>query len=425
MKTLKEKKKDRSRNEKGVALLALVFVIMVLAMASYAFVGIVSEEKLSISEPRESIQALYIAEASAQIGKMFAREMLQQGIDPSDGGEEGYYYRYEDEPLCGGTFDLGLELPWNTESFTLSVTGYFKGNQRTLKMHYAPDHGSSAASLPGVLADDWLTFKNNAYIDSYDSREEAWQGKGVEENGHALSNCKSTTQVGFRVYNNANIYGNACVTTPEADEDILVGNNGEIHGDEVYNASEWQFKAITVPAGLDYTEEGDPKIEGEIGKHGDYEISNNSFILKNNGDATFHAGTYRFAGFECSNNANLIIAGPCEIYLEGSLVLENNAEILPPIEITGDSTYLRVYYMGTQTVDLSNNLTFYGFIYAPNAKIEVKNNDAVFGALVGKEVYIWNNAGLHYDEALGDEYFGNVLGPPIPPLTRYSWQEVF
>ena len=115
-----------------------------------------------------------------------------------------------------------------------------------------------------------------------------------------------------------------------------------------------------------------------------------------------------------------------EIYIENSITFENNSELLPPIQITGDTTKLRFYFEGTTTVDLSNNVEFYGFIYAPNAMIEVRNNDKIYGNLVGDQVYIWNNAAVHYDKALLDEDFGNVFtgGIPALPNQRSDWKEI-
>ncbi|MEA1928195.1 MAG: collagen-binding domain-containing protein [Candidatus Auribacterota bacterium] len=186
----------------------------------------------------------------------------------------------------------------------------------------------------------------------------------------------------------------------------------------------WYTAAGGVPSG---------QIDGSYGsKPGRYEITNDNFRAYNNASITFHAGEYHFNTFELSNNVNFQIDPnigadeTVDIYITTSIVFENNSELLPAIEFSGDTTKLRFYFDGTNTVDLSNNVEFYGFIYAPNAKIEVRNNDNIFGNLVGKEVWIWNNAGVHYDKALLDEDFGNIFtgGIPAAPHERTDWKEI-
>ena len=301
------------------------------------------------------------------------------------------------------------------------------------QMHGAgPDHAGGCP--PGPFGDHWVHFQNNGYTDSYDSRVGTWAGKGQEKLVTAGCNCNGSSP-GISLDNNAIIYGNASVTTAEADGHIVQQNNSVIwdHDEKSppdplkYGSPRFELHPISLPSW--WTAPGDNKIHGTYGsKNGCYEITGNSFQAYNNAAVTFDAGEYHFQGLELRNNSKITINAPSDepvtIYVTGTIVLENNSQMLPKIEFAGDATKLRFLINGTATVDLSNNVSFYGLIYAPNARIEIRNNDRIYGNLVGKEVYIWNNAALHYDRALGEMDFGDLFGAPIPPPETTNWHEI-
>ena len=294
---------------------------------------------------------------------------------------------------------------------------------------------SPGGSPPGPFGDHWVQLQENSTVDSYDSRIGPYDtSKGSE--ARVGSNCDpADSTAGVTLDNNAVVKGDVSVTTPEGDGDITVANNSTVTGSTSYDAPTWDLLPLTMPTW--YTElYGGPK--GNIGgnpaenKNGGYWISNYNFRAYNNAEVTFHAGEYHFDTFELSNNVNFQIDPEIgadeiiEIYVTESIVFENNSELLPAIQFSGDSTKLRFYYDGTTKVDLSNNVEFYGFIYAPNAMIEVKNNDNIYGNLVGKEVKLWNNGGVHYDKALMDQDFGSIFtgGIPANPHKREDWKEI-
>jgi len=287
---------------------------------------------------------------------------------------------------------------------------------------------------PGPFGDHWVHLQNNALVDTYDSRIGSYDvSQGTDANVGCNVN-PDDAEAGISMDNNGVVRGDVSVTTSEEAGDIVLMNNSVITGSPNYDSPEWELLPITMPGW--YTEAtGEPsgQIDGSYGsKPGSYEITNNSFRAYGNADVTFHGGEYHFDNFELSNNVNFTIDPNIgedevvEIYVGTSIIFENNSELLPAIEFSGDTTKLRFYFDGTNTVDLSNNVEFYGFIYAPNAKIEIRNNDDIFGNLVGKEVWIWNNAAVHYDKALLNEDFGNIFigGIPAAPHKRTDWKEI-
>jgi len=299
----------------------------------------------------------------------------------------------------------------------------------------AGETGSSGGGAPpGPFGDHWVHFQNNAEVDSYDSRIGDYsESKSCDANAGCNVNPNDTAG-GISLDNNAEVCGDVSVTTSEEEGDITLRNNSVVTGSLNYSCAEWVLLPISSPGW--YTEAGggpNGQIDGDYGsKPGKYEIENNNFHANNNAVVTFHAGEYHFDNFELSNNVDFQIDPEIgedetvEIYIENGIIFENNSEFIPPIEFSDDTTKLRIYFDGTSTVDLSNNVEFYGFIYAPNAMIEVRNNDKIYGNLVGDEVYIWNNAAVHFDKALGDEDFGNIFtgGVPAQPHQREDWKEI-
>lgn len=295
--------------------------------------------------------------------------------------------------------------------------------------------GSGAGGVPpGPFGDHWVHIQNNANIDSYDSRIGPYdETRGAEVNVFCNVN-PDDSEAGVSMNNNGTVSGDISVTTSEEDGDVRLENNSNFSGQTHYDCPEWQLLPINMPGW--YTEAGggpNGQIEGSYGsKPGRYEITNNNFRAYNNASVIFHAGEYHYDNFELSNNVDFQVDPDIgedetiDIYVSNSIIFENNSELLPAIEFSGDTTKLRFYFEGTNTVDLSNNVEFYGFIYAPNAQIEIRNNDEIYGNMVGKEIWLWNNAGIHFDKALMGEEFGHIIigGTPTTPHERIEWQEI-
>lgn len=297
---------------------------------------------------------------------------------------------------------------------------------------------SGITSPPGPFGDYRVELRQNAYVDSYDSRIGPYiDTEGCEARVGSNVN-PNDSEAGIHLNQNSTVCGDVAVTTPEEDEGkVTTRNHSEISGSTLYDQPQWELKPLNMPNW--YTEEGGGpygEILGEFGKNKDYDIYETAgyqkFEANVNADVMFSAGTYHFDIFELRNNVNFVIdpeIGPGEtvdIYVSKSIIFENNSELLPAIAITGDTTKLRFYFDGTSKVDLSNNVKFFGFIYAPNALIEVRNNDEIYGNLVGKELYIWNNAAVHFDKALMDEDFSHIFtgGIPARPHRRVEWREL-
>ena len=301
----------------------------------------------------------------------------------------------------------------------------------TVQMKSGETGSTGGGSPPGPFGDHWVHIQNNANVDSYDSREGPYSESAGSGADVGCNVSPDDAAAGVSMNNNGTVSGDISVTTSESAGDILLADNSNFSGTANYDSTPWELLPITMPTL--YTESGDPRILAETGNMSDdYEINNHNFVVTNNARVIFRAGQYKFDSFQLGNNVKFMVDEDIgddevvEIFVKNSIDFNNRSILDPPILITGDTTKLRFYYEGTTPLDLSNRVTFYGFIYAPNAMIEVMNNMDIFGNLVGKEVWIWNNGGVHYDKALLGEDFGNVFtgGRPAAPHKRTDWKEI-
>ena len=60
------------------------------------------------------------------------------------------------------------------------------------------------------------------------------------------------------------------------------------------------------------------------------------------------------------------------------------------------------------TIELPNNITLYGAIYAPNTGIQFKNNGAVVGGITAQSIEFKNNA-FTWDPRVGNIHFATTL----------------
>jgi len=86
------------------------------------------------------------------------------------------------------------------------------------------------------------------------------------------------------------------------------------------------------------------------------------------------------------------------VYLGGNFISQGRSQI----NMAGaDPKKCLIVGVGNgQSFYLDNNVLFTGIIYAPHADIRLTNSVDFTGAIVGKNVFLSNNAKLHYDESL-------------------------
>ncbi|MFZ2411000.1 MAG: hypothetical protein WAW23_05480, partial [Candidatus Methanoperedens sp.] len=103
-----------------------------------------------------------------------------------------------------------------------------------------------------------------------------------------------------------------------------------------------------------------------------------------------------------SNNANITVIGnnPVKLYLSLSPSKELEIKDVEINRNTNDnSTLFQVTVSGGKKISFKN-AKFCGYVYAPDATVEVDTYTEIYGALVGKLFKIKNAQNIHFDEAL-------------------------
>lgn len=108
--------------------------------------------------------------------------------------------------------------------------------------------------------------------------------------------------------------------------------------------------------------------------------------------------------------------GPVQLYVTDTLDLNKGSTVATSSQVTSDAVVM-VSAPAGKTVSLGAKSSFYGFIYAPEATVNVAAPYEIFGGLVCHQVQLAAQSGLHCDLALGAS-----LREMLPKM--YSWRVV-
>jgi hypothetical protein len=199
--------------------------------------------------------------------------------------------------------------------------------------------------------------------------------------------------------------------------DGVFSNAGEIHGTVSHKVDKDMpvvpdpggGNIITIPNNSHTITAGDYRVENNVN------LSGNTVVQFSGG----HTNLYLEANLRLTGNSKLILnsGASLKIYISGSLDNRGNGIF----NETGVAENLIIY--GTETctdVNLqgSNNTTFTGVVYAPEADIDIYGTKFTLkGAILGKNIKI--RCSLFYDEALSELESSEIV------TARYyvlSWQ---
>jgi len=190
---------------------------------------------------------------------------------------------------------------------------------------------------------------------------------------------------------------------------IKIHKDAEITGD-TYSAEEVsEPPPVIVPENLEnqeaekYEYEPDKPISGTV-KYKELKIPKGG-VQEIVGDVTIYVeGDMKLedAEFIITEGSSLML------YLDKKLEVKKGKAEEPGgiINETEDPTKLMIYGLDTcRKVKLEHNLDFYGAVYAPHAKVEIKKSGDVYGALVGWDIKLEKdkhdeNHTFYFDEAL-------------------------
>lgn len=130
-----------------------------------------------------------------------------------------------------------------------------------------------------------------------------------------------------------------------------------------------------------------------------FDLSNNKILIFDTTSGSINIALDS-SDFKLGNGVNITVNGnnPVKLYMNRNILLSNNVLINPT---TNDNSKLfQIVSSSSQDINIENNAEYRGFIWAPEAKVVIRNNGQVYGAIVGKNFVLNNNQKMHYDEAL-------------------------
>ncbi|BCR07010.1 hypothetical protein DESUT3_40790 [Desulfuromonas versatilis] len=239
-----------------------------------------------------------------------------------------------------------------------------------------------------------VSIKNNTFIDG-----DVVLGASDDGTTATLSSTGTPT-----------VTGETGVTVDQVDPDPLGAAEGDLADTFTAVAADNDNAA----AGITGTELSLASASSSASKN---KYSDSSTASTTTSTLTLTAGDYYFTDITLNNGAELIIdtsAGAVNIYLSGGLEAKNGSEI----NIQGDPSDFTIFSDSTDALVFKHGSDFKGVIYAPYAKVEMKNSADFYGAIFADEVQLHSSGEIWYDECLAAVY--QKVNSEITPL---SWRQ--
>ncbi len=252
-----------------------------------------------------------------------------------------------------------------------------------------------------AFGDDGIMIDRDVLIDSYDSREGAYNNPGnVGSEGDIGTNSVDFSAI--YLDNLADVAGNAASGYESDPESVIItAPAANIDGDKYALPAPITFPSITAPL-LPWV--GDYSMSGtdSIFLSGEY----TSFTMEANSVVTIEDDVilYITGNFYMDQNSRLDIADGASLQIimgSGSFEMDQTATMN---NLSQDPTKFVLFGTDafTGNIYIDQNSEFYGAIYAPKAFVELDQADGFYGAIISKDIRFDQDTVLHYDKALED-----------------------
>jgi len=434
-------KKRRRTNRRGFALTFAAVMVLILSLVGFGILRLGLENRMTASRTTAEISARTAADAGLtkavfEMNKNLVNWNFSNVVSPMGtvlpSANANYNYTIEEiakdaEYKITSIGQSGRAA--KTVSATLVVEGIF--DYALFSTGYAipkkpkPPKQNPPAPKP-LKKGGKVEIKGYSIDDSYSSdSSEAYSGtiQLRTNNNHKRS---------VKLRENVVVNGNVIVGPGGKPDKVIEMKEGASITGDAYPATERQeLLSVSLPQSL----ESMPVT--------DYEYKDNVPIAGNN----------KYSSLIIPKGKVQEINGNCEIYVVGNVKVEDDAQLILTenaslrlyvggekcevkkksdglINETEDPTNLLIFGLDNcRKVKIENENTddFYGAVYAPFAKVEMKTNGDLYGAYVGWDVKLKKKKGgthgtFYFDRSLR---IGNLLATD-PLATRFvvkSWQE--
>ncbi len=404
-----------------VMFISLLAVLVLTMLAVPTLVRVSSNHRLTEKDFRE-LAAQSLAEAGVDraiwelnygsiaswAGEGATRTLSLTGVTTSDGTAAGDV----DVTVTGvGTDDLVV--------VAIGRVGWTGDLTIDRKVRVVLEHGFQSFFDFGIFGDEGFDLHGNAYTDSYNSGDGAYDPANYRSLGNVGTNAFHQWDV--VLLNNTIVHGDA-ITGFGSDPEYVIRlrNAATITGDKTALNAPKPLPPFPVPSlpprgALTTTTDSTDTVITESGTYSSFTLATNSKVT-----ISGHVTLFVDGDFLMNANSTLEITpgSTVEIVLgHGTFQQDSNTAVN---NLTLDPKALAI--MGT--ADFTNmiwraNSDFYGVVYVPEATIDYAANGDFYGSLVCNYLTMSSETGIHYDESLGAwEKYGTISTTYIVA----SWQ---
>ena len=264
--------------------------------------------------------------------------------------------------------------------------------------------------------------KNSALVDSFDSSLGPYGGTNIGANAKLATTSIASNKV--IVGNATTIKGDVFVGVG-GDPEVVVNVKGTLTGGKFAMSEDPEVPPVAeLPGGFPANEGSKTFSNGtttiSIDRHFDDLVIENNATVRINGDVSLRVNKK----FEIKNNAKLEILpdSSLKVYVEESILFDNNAKVNQNSAMPGN---MIVFSRGSgYEHSIANHAQVYAIIDAPSSSLKLQNNVGFYGAFMGTDLLMQNNAAFHVDTnpALGKMNLRLPIGSESPQV-RVRWLE--
>ncbi len=448
----------RSNRESGGALALALLAVTTVTMAGASFLQMSAATTRRQVAAIDNKRAFYLAEAGlaeAYAGlKVGKTGNVGTEAAPAKFGEGLYWVEAEDTPE-------GL--------IQLTCTGLAGSGRVELSFYVQP--GEPSAAQLGIFSRNPLVVQAGTEIDGYDSVE-GYSGGGTGGAGGASGGARGGGQISVSGGTGGSGGGGLLFSTAEVDVrdsragfgleppdgvDIeiapgRIGSDGAITVIGSAGAPTTLSADVVCGPGQAVTEVGATTIEGATDPNTEYSefpvVELPAIVAEpagiEHGLATpfvIPSGRMNYPHLRVLNGAEVVVQGPATLLL-GELDVQSGGELTldtsaGPIDVYVDGTLefdagsavslvgtdpnmLRIQVAGTDAATLAGTGDFYGYVYAPDATVQLAASLEFFGSLVADQLVLDPGVQAHFDQALAE----NAVKAALPKQLSWSIVEM-
>ena len=273
--------------------------------------------------------------------------------------------------------------------FFMRIFGRETSDVRAMAVAYAQE------GLCGLIfGDKMVKLSGRARTDSYNSLQGPYISPGGN-NGDVCSNGP------INLSGSGQVNGDA---TPGPGESVSISGGAYVTGSTEPMASTMDLPDIDLgdiatnndngPIPYNLTLGSNNKVKHHKHKHHKRHYDDDD----DDDQLTLTGGRYYFTKLTIIGNGRITVTGKTIIYITDKLTVSGNGIV----NVSQEPIDLSVLITSTRPVGFASNADFYGFLYAPDAKILVTAKGDFYGAMIGGEISITGSGEIIYDEALKD-----------------------